>query len=298
MSSCTKEADDEISAPVEKAKIFMSIQPRNNGLKSGSIASSTKTDEIADGDTVTVQDITDLYVVLVAENEYGFKSNGTWIINMIDNELSDEAIDLYLLEQPNAAADGSSIGIQLSMLGLYRATFKQKFGEERVFFIRHLGMPGDPNLGDGYQNGYAFRLERNLFQWYGTNSSESKLKKGYSLFLRYNVGEFGDQSQSDVDPGNEKYFHAFMYAQNHDYIFKSPFNSGETTVKGKIFKVKRCKYSPEYISFTFLAEDIVPFNGIYETEFYSGEYEKWRWAFRSLQNSNWTRRGVIAFLPF
>lgn len=289
--SCSKK-DDVLNVPVKKeqVKIFMSAPNGQTGLKSASTADSIKRTPIANGDTVNVYDLKDVNIIISSEDENGNVSVNWWV-RMIDNDFSYLNDGLYLLNQPNVNSDGSSISLKLRMLGLYQVNIKTKSGTEQHFFIRHFGIPGE--VGDDWQNDYSFRLEKNLFHWYDQNSSDSKRKKAYSLFLKHYRGEFGEGPfYGDYNPNSEDNLHAFVYAQNQTLSI-----SGNIW-NAKIYKVKRCKYSLDYVSFTFLDEDIIPSSGMYELFFYVGDIEKSFNVLPSVDKSDWKRQGLIVFKVF
>ncbi|MFZ4631862.1 MAG: hypothetical protein ACOYL8_01485 [Patescibacteria group bacterium] len=283
--SC-ESAINEPTITKENIKIFMSYAtPQQNGRMNAKGSNSETTSRpITPGDTVDVSDLKKVNIILSSENEQGFGQEGFWLIIPMDLEI--KAKDAYIANPPVYASEGELIAVKLSMLGLYKATFRQKNGLAEIsFYIRHTGLPGD--IGDGFDNDYIFRLEKNVFQTAETVGNY--LKKGYSLYIKSPEGEF-DFINDGKGPGD---LHALVFGENQTFVTSNGFH-----VSAANFKLERCKYSKDYLKLTFFSEDIRPTKGIYEIVYYAGNYGDNWFSFDSVNRSNWNVSYTIAFKTF
>lgn len=287
LPSCQSEAINEPNSVTENVKIFMSYSaPKQNGkMNAKSSSSEASSQAIVPGDTVDVNDLKNVNIILSAETDQGFKRDGFWTVTPMDLELN-YVKNAYIANPPVYASEGSLIAIKLPMLGLYKATFKQKNGLAEIsFFIRHTGIPGD--IGDNFDNDYTFRLEKNVFQTYETTGN--LLRHGYSLYLKSFEGEF-DYVNDGKGPGD---LHAMVFGENQEFITPAGFH-----ISGCNMKLGRCKYSKDYLKLTFFSEDIPAIDGIYRVIFYAGTYgENW-FVSESISKSNWNVGNEIVFKTF
>ncbi len=274
LSSCQKE---EISTPVEKVRIFMSA-PQTDGLKSATTART----EIANGDTVYVQDITDINIILSSEGELQQPIDGIWSIFNIDND-RDFDQSSFTLYSGSRSEYGSMISTKLKFFGLYKAEFISKSGTELHFFICHTGMPG--TIGDYWDFNFSFRLDKNAYQ-----IDNKQGYHGYTLYLRYKRGDL-PSSESGYNPSSPENFRALLECGGGNTFI--PKNG--VAVSAKEFLVKECKYSPGYVCFSFVSEFTPAFNGTYRVFFYSGDFGYNWWSFKSVRESDWSKDGRIVF---
>ena len=281
--SCSKQ-DDNLNVPVKKeqVKIFMSAPKGSTNLKSGSISEKKA---ITAGDTVDVQNILDVNILLSSEDESGLPINGTWSIFNIDNDRSLGGYDEFTIGGGGGGELGSMMSTKLMFFGLYQARFISKSGTEFPFFIRHTGMPGV--TGDNWKFNYSFRLDKNVYQ---INNDQDY--QGYTLYLKYQYGDLpiGDEYDK-VNPSDPENFHALLFCGGEN-IFLS---KGGFAYSAKEFKIVKCKYSPGYICFSFVSNFTPPIDGKYSINFYSGTFGDNWFSFKTVRESDWSKNDQIVF---
>jgi hypothetical protein len=153
MSSCTKEVDDEISAPIENIIIKMTVPQTNGGLKSATTVAEQI--EIANGDTVPgIRDVSTLFRAI---DENGHAINGIWLVQIVKTDHDDipETMPMDSYQDYN----GDQILQKFSEFGVYRISFRRypNDDEAKFFFVFIGGIPG--KVGDSYDNDFIFRIE-------------------------------------------------------------------------------------------------------------------------------------------
>lgn len=279
--SCKKEKDKNI-APKEVIRILMSAPNGKTDLKSAEVSQNKA---IAVGDTVDVQDILDINIIIYAEDEFGLPIDGSWSIFNIDNDRNINQSDTIAIGDGGCGALGSALSTKLKFFGLYKVNFTSKAGTEIPFYIRHKGLPGI--FGDDWRNEYVFRLDKEIYQ-----ISNAQGYKGYTLYLKFSEGEFpilDDSEATDLNlPKNQ---HALLYCGgNNIFISKGGFN-----YSAKEFSLKKCKYSPGYVCFSFVSDFTPPINGKYSIYFYAGTFGDNWWSFKSVRESDWSLGDQIVF---
>ena len=281
MVSCSKESEENIT-PKEVVKIFMNA-PSKSGLKSALI---NEKKAIASGDTAYVWDIPDVNITIFAEDEFGLPIEGSWSIFNTENDRDINRFDTIAIGSGGGGALGSALSTKLKFFGIYLVNFTSKAGTEKSFYILHRGMPGI--LGDDWKNNYVFRLDKENYQ---INNVQNNT--GYTLYLKYEEGEFPIIKNEDqiVDLNLTKNFHALLYCGGNN-IFVS---HGGFQYQAKEFSLKRCKYSPGYVCFSFLSESTPARDGKYEVYFYTGIFGSNYWGFQSVTRSDWSKDERIVF---
>lgn len=285
-SACQQ--DEEIlsaASPTDDVVIKMSVPSSADGLRS-----ATGNQDIQEGDTVDVENLKDVNIILSATDNIGTGIDGTWSVYNIDNDQSDN--NIHANGYPGASEEGRLMSIKLSQLGLYRVTFKPRNSMYAQFscYIRHSGAPGE--LGDTWTNSLAFRLDKLSGQL--STDNNYKIHKGYTAYIRYAEDFPKLNSQNQIDPSQPGNFHAFIYGGSEIYYG----SKGQVITVGKQFALKKCKYSPEFYCFNFLEEDF-PGDDRYRIYFYSGLFGEDWWVFPLVYDSDWkaNQDACITFMP-
>lgn len=260
--------DYDLSSPTSKVKIFMSYasSKQNVPIKEKVAKNEDARQAVKQGDTIDVQNIKDINIILLAETEDGKTIDGFWSFYNIDNDKNINRRDTIATGLPGEMVLGSAMSAKLSTLGLYVVHFQPKNGEKFSFYIRHTGTPGI--IGDNGDNEYSFRLDKNSYD----------AGEGYTLYLKYKDGEFPNITNNWVlnnNPSLQENWHAM--------------------VESKKFDLKKCKYSPGYVCFSFLAKTTPTINGKYEIFFYSGSFGDIWWIFPAVEKSSFEDKGKITF---
>ena len=260
----------------------MSVPIGQAGLKSAEVSQNNA---IAAGDTVDVHDILDINIIISAEDEFGRPTEGSWSIFNIDNDRNINRFDTIVVDDGGCGALGSALSTKLKLFGLYKVSFISKMGTEISFYIRHRGLPGI--LGDNWKNEYVFRLDKEIYQ-----ISNVQDYKGYTLYLKYQEGEFPILDDSEATDLNlSKNQHALLYCGgNNIFISKGGFK-----YSAKEFSLKKCKYSPGYVCFSFISDFTPPIDGKYSIYFYAGFFGDNWWSFKSVRESDWNQGDQIVF---
>lgn len=284
MVSCSKKADESFLTPKEDVRIFMSVPPSNSGLKSGSI---TEKKQVQYGDTVDVKNISDVNILISAENEWNQPIDVYWSLMNVDNDRDISRFDTIAIGSGARGEVGPVLSTKLKFFGLYQVNFTSKTGVEHYFFIRHTGMPGV--TGDDWDYNYNFRLDKNAYQINNQQGYE-----GYTLYLKYQDGDIPVINDgNEFNPSDSKNFHALVYCGGNN-VFVS---EGGFSYNAKEFGIKKCKYSPGYICFSFVSDFAPPVDGMYTIHLYSGKFGWNWWSFPSIMNSNWGDGNKIEFFP-
>lgn len=285
MVSCSKESEDlESLVPQEDVNIFMTVLTSNSGLKSGSIPERK---QIQYGDTVDIKNISDVNILISAENQWKDPIDVYWSLMNIDNDRDISRFDTIAIKSGARGEVGPILSTKLKFFGLYQVNFTSKTGVEHYFLIRHTGMPGV--TGDDWDYNYNFRLDKNAYQINNQQGYE-----GYTLYLKYQDGEFPVVDDANgFNPSDIKNFHALVYCGGNN-VFVS---EGGFSYNAKEFRLKKCKYSPGYVCFSFVSDFAPPVNGMYTIHLYSGKFGWNWWSFPSIMNSDWGDGNKIEFFP-
>lgn len=281
-SACQQ--DEEIlsaTSSTDDIVIKMSA-PSADGLRSASNDQAIK-----EGDTVNVQNITDINIIISAEDYWGNPIDGYWALMNIDNDRNISQRDTFAINNGGRGALGYVISAKLKFLGLYQVIFSSKMGTKFSFYIRHTGIPG--NIGDDMGNDYSFRLNKENYQ---INNQQGYV--GYTLYVKYEEGEFPDISREDVpNPSLPQNFHAMVYCGGDNFFFCKD----GWIISAKEFSLKKCKYSPGYVCFSFVTDNTPSLgaDGKYSMYFYSGDFGQAYWAFKSVAKSDWSSNEMITF---
>ncbi len=281
-ASCSK-TEDELPAPSEKLKIFMSVPTQNvNGLKSATTSGEHL--EIADGDTVKLKNVTNLNIILEVLNYRGDKVDGSWSMRMEDSDHG------YAYRDFNSVSDeGSLATLRIKNLGLFLIIFVPKIGERITIYVENSGIPG--GTGDDGENNYAFRLDKG--QYFIDNDGPFN---GYTLYVRLTENEFPHQPGSqNFDPSAISSYFALLFTSNTNLYTLGP-NTWYGVTK---FNLTPCKYSLGYVYFTFISKDMPPMSdGRYQIIYGSGIYGVDWYGFTSVRESSFSKHGtLISFMP-
>lgn len=240
---------------------------------------------IKGGDTVDVENISGVNIIMFAENSYGQPINGSWSISCLqtDRELSYEingiVSDIQFVCPFTQSGNGSATSLIVNSLGLYKAVFMAKTGEEKSFFIRHTGIPG--SLGDESDNDYSFRLDKSTYR-----QDDSELD-GFTLYIKGQSSDF-----PDIDEG-------YM---NNPQLSSNWYGTVFSGTQARTFKSSVCKFSPGYVCLSFFGDNFENENfegtNYYLVSFFSksigtgGTY-----LFPSVKKSSWeiAEGGAISF---
>jgi hypothetical protein len=277
-NSCKSEdLVDNPLAKIENVKIFMSIPASN--VQTGSMhakgtTSGDSREAVQQGDTVDVQNLKDVNVILSAENDMGKGLSGTWVIYDIDTDRNAND-NTFVQNTPSNSEAGSITSIKLTFLGLYKAEFRMKTGATFSFYINHTGIPG--SVGDSWENNYAFRLDKETYQVVNDPGHQ-----GYTLYIAYNEDESNRLGSSRA---------MIICGGNNSFTTKTGF----VFYGGKEYGLQKCKYSPGYARISFLADDAPDINGMYQVYFYLGDFGYDWMRFEACNMSDWLKGETIAF---
>ena len=277
LAACGEENSDSSLTPKEKVKVFMSYSSTRG-------AGENTNQAVKQGDTINVQNVKDINIILSAETESGKAVDGVWSFFNIDNDQKFNN-DTIVSNLPGGSTSGSVMSCKLSVLGLYIIHFKPKNGDDFFFYICHTGTPGI--IGDSEDNDYAFRLDINGYQ---INASFSE---GYTFYIKYQDGDFPSIDFIDangLNPNKSENWHALVSCANN--IFTS---QNGISYQAKEFRLSKCKYSPGYVHFSLVSQTTPAINGQYGIYFYSGKFGVSYWTFPAVQKSDWEKDGKIIF---
>lgn len=270
-TSCEK---DEPVIPVQD--IVIKFSGGDNSNQNGGLKSAIIVEEVTPDGDVKIFNQKGRNFVLSAETRDGLAVQGEWEIYLNRNDLEGE--DFFLAANNQGQSSGSIASFRADNLGKYFVTFRPEGSAEFISFsITHEGLPG--SVGDSHVNNYSFRMEKQNFFRNGQGES------AFTVYIKYNKNEFSSWgTQNGVDPKDENNFQALLRSGSGN-----TFEVGDQTYCGKNFKLKKCEFSPGYLSFTFFPSDEPPMNGdiSYSIVFYSGVYGQDYWLFKSQQESSW-----------
>lgn len=296
-TSCQEEV---LEQALEKSEIVIKMSLPDGSQ--GDLKSAVADQVIGHGDTIDILNLKNVNIVFSAEDESGKSLAGDWMIYLADSDNNTD--NQRLAERPSTSFWASNIAsIKPSELGLYMIHF-QAGKTWLMFFLRHTGLPGD--IGDEYQNGYAFRMEKKLIH---DDLNQGKIKTAYTLYLRVNENEFKSWGTYDgTSPNNKELWQALLFCGGENSF---TISTG-ITYSAKNFKLREAKYSKNiylnetsYYCFTFFPEDTPPSDRLgggksYQVQFYAGEYAVNWWTFPSNDESAWKRSSSdkIEFVTF
>lgn len=266
-ASCQEDVIEEESGQI---KIVLS----GSNLKSGSPDVQSVNHEVYSGDTILVHNLKDVHLIFSALSGMDMPIEGQWTIFLSD---SDQENDSLIFLGIAGSSEGKSMAFKLEHPGLYSVHFESPQGMVS-FAIKHYALPG--NLGDNFQNNSVFRLERNRFQKEGEND----VKPGYTLYIKnvYRYEETGD------------YKNKYALVASTDDVFDN--NGKINPINAQNFALKKCKYSPDYFTFSFLEEDINPVNNIYDVTFYAGDYGSYWYVLPMIYESDWKKNNSYSIV--
>jgi hypothetical protein len=281
LTSCQQD-EDILATPKNEVQIYLSVPESSSATD---LRSATTGDQaVKEGDTIDVWNLRDINLIISAEDKLGIGIDGMWSICNSDN---DQKYGIFLANNgyPAKVEEANATSIKLSRLGLYGVVFtpKNSLYAQFIFYIRHLGTPGE--FGDTWSNSCAFRLER-LINCQLSTDEGYKPHEGYTAYIRYREGDFPKMDPNyQVDPSQPENFHAFVFGGKEAYYQ----NNGHEFAYGKKYNLRKCKYSPGYYCFNFLSEDF-PDNDRYQIIFYSGLLGEDWWLFPLVNDSDWKQK--------
>ena len=275
--SCKKESKEAFAPAAQKFKVSMSTTSSDNTKKAAAISK-----EIKAGDTVTLYDFRG-YLVFSAEYENGEKVSGSWLIDLNDSD------DSYMrVDGKSAYSENSLAQYKVQYLGLFKAVFTPRIGDDFPFFIKNIGIPG--NLGDAPGNN-SFRFDKGLFY----KNSAVQYQSGFTMYIKSDENDFA-KGAGVFDLSDETKYFALIYTDSP----KDSVPTAHYTWMGtQRIQLKKCKYSTNYYYCTFLTNETVPNgNGDYRVGFYFGLINENWWFFDAENHSDLKEYGLIKFHSF
>ncbi len=293
-NSCQEEIFEQ---EIETSEIVIKMSLPEDEADTDGLKSADVSQEIKSGDTITIKDCKLMNVLFSAYNKQGQSIEGKWESFLIDCD--NDADNQRLANRLFKNNEGPISSLKPTELGLYQIHFRVSGTNEVFFFyLKRVGVPGQ--VGDSWENNYAFRMEKKIVH---DHNDGGESKEAFTLYLKAEADEFKAWGESGgINPNNKDYWKALLFCGGQNFFT----SKGDITYNAKSFKLRVAKYAePGYLAFTFFPEDTPPVNfygggKTYSVQFYAGEYGQDWWTFKSNYESDWTigMSSQIQFLMF